>query len=237
MKQKLFFTTLLLAATAFALPASAVEPKKGEVPASLCITAETQKMHAGTVATYEKDIAAYKDNAAAQAAIAAYKEKVDAAWSALEQPYCGYGSPTAIAATKKSYNKTVVRARSTFQEAVKNLGKANVAPSEPIEKPAPEKVQMKLVETAPKSEPRKEQGTFHSGLSRGQRSDAVLELQTRLAKHFKLADPSSIQTGYFGPKTEKLVIKFQLEQQIIDSEDDPGAGLVGPKTFKALLSV
>ncbi len=225
MKQKIFLAPLLLAAISFAMPALAVEPKKGEVPQSLCITAETTKMHDGTVATYEKDIAPYKENAAAQEAIAAYKEKVDAAWSALAQPYCGYGSPSAMASTKKSYNKTVVRARTAFQEAVKNLGKAKVAPSE-----------TKKSEPA-KTEYVKDKIALHTGLSRGQKSAAVLELQTRLAKHFKLEDPTSIQTGYFGPKTEKLVIKFQLEQKIIDSNDAPGAGLVGPKTLKALLSV
>jgi hypothetical protein len=33
------------------------------------------------------------------------------------------------------------------------------------------------------------------------------------------------------------VVKFQLEKKIIVSSDDPGAGLVGPKTAAALNSL
>lgn len=247
MKQKIFLVPIALAALAFAVPTHAVEPKKGEVPASLCITAETQKMHAGTVAQYEKDIAPYKDNPAAQEAIAAYKEKIDAAWSALEQPYCGYGGYAgkgAMTSTIKSYNKTVVRAVSAFQEAIKGLGKAKTTPAptesvktEPV-KSEPVMVESKLVVTPPPTPDMiKTEGTLRSGLARGQRSDAVLELQKRLTKYFKIEDASSIQTGFFGPKTEELVIKFQLDQKIIETKTSPGAGLVGPKTLKALLSV
>ena len=232
MKQKFVLLFLMLAAANIASPALAVEPKKGEVPATLCITTETTKMHEGIVATYEKDIAPYKDNADAQQAITSYKEKIDAAWEALQQPYCGYGDTKSLKSTKKSYNKSVTRARSNFSEAVKNLQKAKVVAPAPEKKEAvPSKTENPTKTDMPTT------GTLRSGLARGQRSDAVLELQKKLAVYFKLSDPASIQTGYFGPKTEELLIKFQIEQQIIKTPNDPGAGMVGPKTLKALLSV
>lgn len=232
MKHSLFLSFIVLSAI-LATPAQAIEPKKGEIPASLCVTIETQKAHNNTLAQYEKDIAPYKDNESAQDAIKAYKDKIDIAWSAMEQPYCGYGGGNPLKSSIKSYNKAVTRARSNFSEAVKSLDKKKIIA------PTPAPSENKAVESTPveKKSSSDTSSDLRTGLSRGQRSDAVLELQKRLADYFDLPDPSSIQTGYFGPKTEELLIKFQLEQKIITSETDPGAGLVGPKTLKALLSV
>jgi peptidoglycan hydrolase-like protein with peptidoglycan-binding domain len=65
------------------------------------------------------------------------------------------------------------------------------------------------------------------------RGKGVEAMQRRLAKHYGL-DESSLATGYFGPQTRQMVIKFQLEKGLIDSETDEVAGLVGPRTAKAL---
>ena len=37
-----------------------------------------------------------------------------------------------------------------------------------------------------------------------------------------------------GTDTEAMITEFQLEQKVIDSKDDPGAGTYGPKTKAAL---
>lgn len=41
-------------------------------------------------------------------------------------------------------------------------------------------------------------------------------------------------TDYFGPQTQQAVIEFQVDLQVVDSANSPGAGLVGPKTLQAL---
>ncbi len=46
--------------------------------------------------------------------------------------------------------------------------------------------------------------------------------------------PKGLNTAYFGQKTKKALLKFQLENGIIASEYDTGAGRVGPKTRRIL---
>lgn len=47
-----------------------------------------------------------------------YKTDLEFAWGAMEEPYCGFGS-NGYSAAFKSYQKTVVRARAAFLDAVK----------------------------------------------------------------------------------------------------------------------
>jgi len=41
-------------------------------------------------------------------------------------------------------------------------------------------------------------------------------------------------TNYFGPQTKKAIVQFQLDTGIIDSIYSAEAGIVGPKTVRAL---
>lgn len=45
-----------------------------------------------------------------------------------------------------------------------------------------------------------------------------------------------LTTEYFGPQTQQALLAFQLDQEIISSADDPGAGRVGPSTLDAINS-
>ena len=62
--------------------------------------------------------------------------------------------------------------------------------------------------------------------------EQVIKLQEKLIERGYLA--SGLNTGYFGPKTSEAVLRFQLENGIVQSASDVGAGRVGPKTLKVL---
>ncbi len=80
-------------------------------PVSRCLTADMKALYKGDVAQMEKDIA--KVGTGHDAAVASYKMKLDTVWGAMEQPYCGYGA-YGMTAVKKSFNKSVERARAEF---------------------------------------------------------------------------------------------------------------------------
>lgn len=218
-------------------------------PSSRCITATTKASHTTAVATMEKDIAAYSAQPLAAAAVQAYKDGLDTAWAAMEEPYCGYGSYGAASAVK-SYSKSVVRARSAFLEAVKNMAKAKTAtaaiatnpvPVQPTPAPAPVPAPAAVAVAptaiaAPAPTPPKPAAALKivRGLSRGMRSSAVTDLQNFLVKHFALKDGALPVTGYFGPMTEQYVVKYQVEQKIIPAPGAPGSGLIGPKTVQQM---
>ncbi|PIR54746.1 hypothetical protein COU74_03270 [Candidatus Peregrinibacteria bacterium CG10_big_fil_rev_8_21_14_0_10_36_19] len=44
-------------------------------------------------------------------------------------------------------------------------------------------------------------------------------------------------TDYFGDTTKEALLKFQIEKGLVDSEDDSGAGRVGPSTIKLINSL
>lgn len=217
-------------------------------PSSLCITATTKASHASSVATMEKDIASYSAQPAAAAAIQAYKDGLDTAWAAMEEPYCGYGSYGAASAVK-SYSKSVVRARSAFLEAVKNVAKVKtatiaVAPTaapapEPAPTPAPVPAPVIAAPTAiaapapvsPKPAPT---AKIVRGLSRGMRSSAVADLQNFLVKYFSLKQGVLPVTGFFGPLTEQYVVEYQVERRVIPAAGAPGSGLIGPRTAQQM---
>lgn len=70
-----------------------------------------------------------------------------------------------------------------------------------------------------------------SSLAEGDRGDEVEILQKLLRD---LGFFKGLTSQYFGNSTKKAVIAFQLDRKIIDSEEDSGAGLVGPITMGAL---
>ena len=64
--------------------------------------------------------------------------------------------------------------------------------------------------------------------------DEVIKLQNFLIGLGYLAD--GLNTGYFGTQTEEAVLKFQMEQGILDNQYAAGAGRVGPQTLAAINS-
>lgn len=71
-------------------------------------------------------------------------------------------------------------------------------------------------------------------LKTGDSGQAVLELQTELAKlHLFGIEP----TGYYGEVTAHAVFKFQQSQGLAGAEDSPGAGVFGPLTRNKLASL
>ncbi len=204
-------------------------------PESKCVTAKTKATYANVTALMEKDIAPYAKTASATAAIEAYRQTMTIAWDAMKEPYCGFGS-YGTASAIKSYAKNVARARATFLAQAKGKP-VSAATTAPAPKPAPLAVvpEPKAAPTAVTAPtPSSIDLTSLRGLHRGMDTLAVLNLQKLLNRYLGPKADDSILTGFFGPKTEKILIQFQINKHIIDSADEPGAGLVGPKTAAAL---
>ncbi len=204
----------------------AVGAQAEALPVSKCLTATAKARKVTAEALMAKDIKAYEGSAKAEKAIGAYREAMEIAWEAMEEPYCGFGN-YGTASAVKSYGKSVDRARLAFLEKVKALSRLKVA----IKSDAVTAVPKVAAPAAIKSKAGLMK--INAGLHRGMKADAVLHLQQVLAAHFKLSE-DGLATGFFGPKTEGLVRRFQLEKKIISDEDSPGAGLVGPRTTAAL---
>lgn len=85
-------------------------------PVSRCLTADMKALYKNAVAKMDKDVA--KLGAGHEKAVASYKLKLDTVWSAMEEPYCGYGA-YGMTAVKKSFNKSIERAESEFLAEVK----------------------------------------------------------------------------------------------------------------------
>lgn len=214
-----------------------------EAPVSKCVTAGTSATHAAVVARMEKDIAPYLTNEKATSIVQNYREAIDVSWNAMQEPYCGFGV-YGIKSAVKSYTKSTERARLAFTEGVKGLAKGKIAAivSAPKVSTAPAEIAVEKVvvpEPEVKAEvqvPKTKKYMIMRGLSRGMKSNAVSELQNFLADHFKIEDRASIVTGFFGPKTEQFVIRYQVEAGIISSRVADGAGIVGPKTASKMSS-
>jgi hypothetical protein len=221
-------------------------PIPANPPASKCVTASTKALHDKYAAQQEKDIAPYASNGNAEKPIKTYKDGLDIAWEAMEEPYCGDGI-YGITPFVKSYTKSADRERATFLAAVKTLPKNAVVaapPAETVPTPAPEPAPV-AVKTEPAAETKAEvkpevkaaviKAKLHidAGLHRGMRSDRVKQLQSYLAARYKVSTDDLV-TGYFGPMTEKYLLKFQLEEKVVGSASSPGAGMFGPKTSAAL---
>jgi hypothetical protein len=83
---------------------------------SKCNTPQMRKQHEMIKDKMEKDIEHAGSGHADAAKI--YREKIALVWSAMEEPYCGFGSQ-GMSAVKHSYNKSVTRIRQEFLDAVK----------------------------------------------------------------------------------------------------------------------
>lgn len=95
------------------------DEKEFNNPVSRCDTPAMRKLHAQNLSVMKKDIDAAGDRVGDEA-IKAYSDKLDLIWEAMTEPYCGYGS-MGITAAKKSYNKSVSRARSQFLAETKKV--------------------------------------------------------------------------------------------------------------------
>ncbi len=213
---KRFSINIALSACSLLLVASPVFAATAE-PATKCVTAATQATHAGAIALMEKDIAGYSKSASAAAAIDTYRQTMIIAWDAMKEPYCGFGA-YGIKSAVKSYGKNIARARATFLAQAKG-------------KPVAAAIQVTVPVVKTPIEP-----TLRD-LHRGMETDAVLNLQKTLNRYLGSKADESILTGFFGAKTEKILIQFQIDKGLIDDADSAGAGTVGPKTAVALSKI
>jgi len=216
-------------------------------PISKCVTASTEATHAAAVAQMNKDIAPYASDAKAANVVEQYKQNIETAWEAMQQPYCGYGA-YGIASAVHSLSKSISRARATFLTNIKNPSAANVTlmQTTTVETPSvtdeattvkSAKALTTTAKTVKKATTSTSTGTtIRKGLHRGMKSAAVTALQQKLAAYYHLPIDGHV-TGYYGSITQGLVLKFQLEKHVISSASDPGSGLVGPKTSAALNSI
>ena len=199
------------------------------VPSSKCVTSSTQATYASVTARMQSDIAPYASAAAASDAIKTYRTEMTTAWDAMNEPYCGYGA-YGTASAIKSYAKTVDRARTAFITAIASLSlkKAALVTTKPV---------TTIIATPVVTAPMPASGSISSGLQEGMRSAGVMALQKKLTAYYKIVQDASSVTGYFGPKTNALVIRFQIEKKILTSAASYGAGYVGPKTAAALSAI
>ena len=244
LKTPFFVSLTAISALLIAQPLYASTVKMTAV-ATLCVTTKTKAMHANTQARFEKATAPYAKDPKAANAIQVYRESLTLAWEAMEQPYCGQGSPGAASASR-SYTKTVDRAHAAFLANIKS-GKSPqpLALQEPTtttqqtqaaDTNPPSKTSTEAPATTPSVKPVTKIAVSPSekiitGPKQGTRSASVKQLQKKLYTHYRMPNTP---TDYFGTITRDLVIKFQLEKKIISSRNEAGAGLVGPKTLAAI---
>lgn len=236
MQKRYTFAVLAVSLMLPGVAGASTVPVTADSPSSRCVTATSITMHANAAAAFAKDIASREKNATYAAAITKYRNALDIAWAAMNDQYCGFGAYGAASAIK-SYGKSIERARAAFLSDVTHPGDVKVTTSTVAT--SDEKVEPKETAPAPKASERavsvaSPKARFHSGWHRGMHAESIKDLQKFLAEHFKMKADDSIVTGFFGPKTEGLVKKFQMEKHIITSEDDGGAGLVGPRTTASL---
>jgi hypothetical protein len=92
------------------------DEKEFSVSTSRCLTKDMKALHEAMIKRMEADI--HKAGDGYDDAVTAYRSNINIIWSAMEEPYCGYGS-RGMTAVKRSYQKSVERTRATFLAAVK----------------------------------------------------------------------------------------------------------------------
>jgi len=103
-------------------------------PTTRCLTANMKSRHATAVKQMEADV--LKAGPRHGLAEKAYRENMDIIWSAMYEPYCGYGS-LGVTAVAKSFDKSVVKTRAKFMAAIKTLEPEPPIPSQQVEPLAP----------------------------------------------------------------------------------------------------
>jgi|CXWL01.1.fsa_nt_gi peptidoglycan hydrolase-like protein with peptidoglycan-binding domain len=73
---------------------------------------------------------------------------------------------------------------------------------------------------------------FHKTLSVGTKHEDIRKIQQLLQAHDYYQAASF--TDYFGEQTRLAIARFQVDSQVVSTLHSPGAGVVGPKTLKAL---
>ncbi|MEI7512202.1 MAG: hypothetical protein WCK01_01955 [Candidatus Uhrbacteria bacterium] len=94
------------------------DEKMFDESASRCNTPAMQALNDKTVSQMETDIKQRK--AEKTQAAEDYTLKIEMTWDAMLQPYCGFGS-RGVAAARKSYEKSVARARTAFLNETKKI--------------------------------------------------------------------------------------------------------------------
>ncbi len=85
-------------------------------PTTRCLTPTMKNLHDKAVKQMESDITKAADTH--DAAVQTYRQNIDIIWSAMSEPYCGYGSQ-GLTAVQNSFQKSVNRTRATFLAALK----------------------------------------------------------------------------------------------------------------------
>lgn len=229
--------------------------------ASRCTGAAFKTLHSKAEIQAKKDLAKLIDqdgnvSKTVADAFKIYAQDIALGWAAMEEPYCGFGAFGSTAA-KKSFNKTITRARADFlaKSAKKKTDDPKVsanslsllpssttsavttASTEAAPAAASETVPATVPVAVPESKPAPNAASevavnITRTLKRGDKTAEVKRLQQWLAKNGYLSADSA--TGYFGPQTEKAVIAFQKAKKLITSNKSSGAGLVGPKTRRMI---
>lgn len=84
-------------------------------PESRCNTASNKRAHDANLVQAKKDVVAFHPDSdpRIEKLYKEYLTKLNIAWGAMEEPYCGFGA-FGNSAAKKSYDKTVARTRDLF---------------------------------------------------------------------------------------------------------------------------
>ncbi len=96
------------------------EKKEITNTASRCVTKEMIALHAKNEDRAKKDAEPFKIEKGSDLEddFELYFRKLDVAWDAMQQPYCGFGA-FGMKAARKSYDKTIERARTEFLTVAK----------------------------------------------------------------------------------------------------------------------
>ena len=92
------------------------DEKNFDDPTSRCLTATMKSLHDKALKQMEADLTKVGDGH--DAAVQTYRQNIDIIWSAMNEPYCGYGS-RGVTAVEHSFQKSVDRTRSIFLAVTK----------------------------------------------------------------------------------------------------------------------
>lgn len=91
------------------------DEKNFDNPTTRCLTKDIQVKYEAAKSQMDKDVAKYGQGKEHE--IKSYKERVEDGWSAMHEPYCGFGS-NGLGAVRHSLDKTFTRARADYLQAV-----------------------------------------------------------------------------------------------------------------------